>query len=550
MRAGVGVRAVRNRPWGFRGAWLGALGLALLASGCREAETPQAGREIRVAQEPVIEVETARVRRGSILQRISAPGSLLARRESRIGPEVRGRIAEIMVEEGDRVAAGDGLFRIEPEPYQLALHQAQARLDRARAERAQVASDLARAEKLHRKAVMSETEMDQLRTSLDVGQAAVREAQEAVALAQRNLDQTLVRAPYDASVAARLEDEGTTALVQPQTIVVVLQETTELDAQATIPEVHFAAIREGDPALLHVEGLAHPIATEVSGVGDAVDPATRTFLVKMRLDNADHRLKAGVFARVEILPRAKSDVLLVPREAIRREDGTARVLSVREGRAVAVPVRLGAISEDAVEVLHGVRVDDLIVVGDHARTLGPGMRVATSTAGGPTPRRPLPPAPKSPWPREARRRLHPTPRLRRDADREVSWCWAWSRSRVSAIDLFPRVEFPVVTVHDLPARRGVARRPMEREVSQVLEESINTIEGIRTLRSAVERLPFPPLRRVRARVRHPGEGPGGPREAWPRCEPTCPTTIADPPVVGRVDPDASADPRRSCWPAP
>lgn len=362
-----------------RRAGFGALALiGFLSAGCDSGPSPGSEAEGTPAQptaEPVVTVDTALVRRGSILQRIAAPGSLLARRESRIGPEVRGRLAEIFVEEGDRVAAGDPLFRIDPEPYELGLRQAEAQLDRARAQRKQIRSDLERGRKLHREEVVAETQMDQLRTSLEVAAAAVREAEETVALAQRNLTQTLVRAPYEASVAARLEDEGTTALVQPQTIVIVLQETSELEAQATIPEVHFAAIRVGDAALLHVEGLPHPISAPVDSVGDAVDPTTRTFLVKMRVPNAEHRLKAGVFARVEILPRAKSDVVLVPREAIRREDGRARVLAVRDGRAVAVVVQLGAISEDSVEVLHGVRTDDVIVVGEHARTLGPGMRV-------------------------------------------------------------------------------------------------------------------------------------------------------------------------------
>jgi RND family efflux transporter MFP subunit len=362
----------------FRGpGWVLVLAV-LVGAGCDAPTRLDAGDDdaaASLAAEPLVRVDTALVRRGSILQRIAAPGSLLARRESRIGSEVRGRIAEIFVEDGDRVSAGDPLFRIDAEPYRLALRQAQARLDRARAERKQIANDLARGEKLLRQDVMSETEMDKLRTSLDVVLAAEHEAEEAVALAQLNFDHTLVQAPYDASVAARLEDEGTTALVQPQTIVIILQETSELEAQATIPEVHFAAIRVGDSALLQVDGLPHPIPTEVYSVGDTVDPATRTFLVTMRVPNPEHRLKAGVFARVEILPRAKSDVILVPREAIRREDGRARVLAVREGRAVAVVVQLGAISEDAVEVLHGVRVDDVIVVGEHARTLGPGMRV-------------------------------------------------------------------------------------------------------------------------------------------------------------------------------
>jgi cobalt-zinc-cadmium efflux system membrane fusion protein len=157
--------------------------------------------------------------------------------------------------------------------------------------------------------------------------------------------------------------------------VVVIQETAELEAQAAIPEVHFSAIRNGDVALLHIEGLPQPIATEVSSVSDAIDPATRTFLVRMRVPNPEHRLKSGIFARVEILPRAKSEVLLVPRDAVRREEGRTSVLVVREGRVVAVPVGLGDVSEESVEVLHGLRVDEEIVVGESARKLGPGMRV-------------------------------------------------------------------------------------------------------------------------------------------------------------------------------
>lgn len=348
-----------------------------------DGDTQSGGIAPDIPPEPVARVETAPVRRGSILQRISAPGSLVAKRESRIGPEVSGRIEHVHVDEGDRVEAGQPLFRIDPEPYALALRQAQARLDRTRAERAQVAADLARGQRLRSREVLAEQRLDELRTALEVAAAGERELREVVALARRNLEQTVVRAPYDASVTARLEDEGTTALVQPQTIVLVLQETSELEARAAIPEVHFAAIREGDAALLHVEGMPQPIPTEIGSVSDSIDPATHTYRVTMPVPNPDHRLKAGVFAHVEILPQAKSDVLLVPREAIRREEGTTRVLAVRDGRAVSVPVQLGVVAEDAVEVLHGLRVDQEIVVGDSARTLAPGMRVRPADAGPP-----------------------------------------------------------------------------------------------------------------------------------------------------------------------
>jgi len=325
--------------------------------------------------EPVVDVATHRVQHGSILQRVSAPGSLIARRESRIGAELQGRILHVAVSEGDRVEAGALLFQIDPEPWEVALRQAEAGLDLAQAERRQLDADLARARALHRQDVLAEQEIDRLVTSLAVARARERQAKETVALAHHRLERTVVHAPYAGSIAERLADEGTTALVQPQTIVVVLQETAELEAQAAIPESQLALVQVGDRVLIHVESLPKPIRTRVFSVSDSIDPATRTYLVKMRVPNRDHRLKAGVFAHVEIVPRPKSGVILVPREAIRSEDGRTRVLVVRDGRAVAVPVELGIVSEEEAEVLRGVDVNDEVVVGEAARTIAPGMRV-------------------------------------------------------------------------------------------------------------------------------------------------------------------------------
>jgi len=196
-----------------------------------------------------------------------------------------------------------------------------------------------------------------------------------VALARHNLEQTVVRAPYTGSVAARLADEGTTALVQPQTIVVVLQETAELEARAAIPESQLAMVRIGDDALVHVEGVPQPIRTKISAVSDTIDPATRTYLVKMPVANADYVLKAGVFAHVEIFPRAKQDALLIPRIAVRTEDGRNRVLIVDDGRAVASPVELGIVSGETAEIVSGLAEGDEIIVGKEAGIIAPGMKV-------------------------------------------------------------------------------------------------------------------------------------------------------------------------------
>ncbi len=355
---------------------MAAAGLvAFCCLGCRGSAPSPAAPAATAGAEPAVDVETTKIRRGSIPQRISAPGSVLARRESRIGAEVRGTIARVHVSEGDRVEPGAVLFELDPKEYEMGLREASAGLDVVRAERGQLESDLARARTLKRQRVISQQEIERITTSLAVAKARERRAEEALALARHNLERTVVRAPYGGSIAARLADEGTTALVTPQTIVIVLQETAELEARATIPESQLALVQVGDPALIHVEGLPDPVETQVSAVSDTIDPATRTYLVKMRVPNRDYRLKAGVFAHVEIMPRARSDVLVVPREAIRTEDGRTRVLVVRNEQAVAVAVEVGIVSEEFAEILQGVGVGDEVVIGEAARTIAPGMRV-------------------------------------------------------------------------------------------------------------------------------------------------------------------------------
>ena len=338
------------------------------------------------ASEPSIAVQAIAVRRGEIAQVIIAPGSVVARRESHIGTEVTGRLLHILVNEGDRVDAGAPLFQIDPGPYEMAVRQTDAGLDLATAEQHQVESDLERARALRKQQVVPQQELDRLLTQLAVSQAHVRQATEALALARHNLERTVVPAPYAGSIAKRLVDEGTTALVQPQTIVVVIQETAELEANAAIPESQLASVHIGDTAVVSVEGVSDPVRTTVSAVSDTIDPATRTYLVKARVPNEDRVLKAGVFAQVEIQPQPKRGVLLVPRDAVRTEDGRTRVMVIQDGRSEAVVVEVGLLSDQVAEVVHGLSEGTPILVGPAARTIASGMRVHVADAAAAEPR--------------------------------------------------------------------------------------------------------------------------------------------------------------------
>ncbi len=328
-----------------------------------------------LAAQPVVEVTAEPVRSGSISQRVFAPASLVARRVSHIGAEVPGRIQEVLVSSGDRVEAGAPLFRIDPQPYEAALRAAEAGLDLARSQRTQISADLDRATALRLDGVGSQSELGHARTALAVASARERQAEETVAMARLDLKRTLVVAPYAGSIAQRLADEGTTALAQPQTIVLVIHETAELEARADVAERQLSVVRTGDSVWIHIDGRADPIRARVDSVSDTIDPATRTYRVRVRIANEEHRLKAGIFARVEIQPQAKQQAVLVSRSAIRSEAARTRVLVVKDGLAVAVPVQLGIVTDTDAEVLEGIEVGDQVIVGKAAQELAPGMRV-------------------------------------------------------------------------------------------------------------------------------------------------------------------------------
>jgi len=356
--------------------------VALLACGAGPGEEPASPEAATVTAGPAVEVETAVAHRGTVLPRLQAPGSILARRTSQIGAEVTGRIDRVLVDVGDRVETGDLVFEIERSNFEAAVNQAEAALELARAERRQTKSDLERARELRQKNVLSEQGLEQIETQFAVATAREHQAEAALVIARENLAKTRVFAPYTGTVAKRLADEGTTARAMPQTIVIELQETGDLEAVAALPELVHARVHIGDRALLTVEGLPDPVETRVFSVADTIDSMTRTFEVRMRVPNPDHRIKAGVFARVEIFSNSRVDTLLIPREAVRSEAGRTSVLVVRDGKALEVPVRLGIVSEDAVEVLSGIDEGEEVIAGEAAHDLAPGTSVTPRSPAG------------------------------------------------------------------------------------------------------------------------------------------------------------------------
>ena len=358
-----------------------------LACGGSAAETAEAasldaaGPAARSAAPSAEAVETTTVRRGLFQATVTASGSVHAPRSTELGPEVGGRLVRVLVDVGDVVREGAPVFRIDPEPYQLTLEDAEAGLALARAELEQAQQEMERASRLAEQQVVPQQQLDTQVTRHAVQKARVTQAEARVHRAEQDLERTTVKAPYHGYVVDRRLHEG--AMLSPSSIVLTLQQAGGYEALLSVPEAARLPVRPGDPARVLVEGIPGAIESRVRAVNARIDPLSRTYEVRVLLDE-DAALKAGAFVRAEIDPVPIADSLLLDREAILTRDGRNYVFRVRGDRAEQVPIELGATGARLAEVNSGVEENDRVVVGDVVERLADGAPVSV------TGERPLP----------------------------------------------------------------------------------------------------------------------------------------------------------------
>lgn len=351
-------------------AWTPALSGSLLALAALVSNGCQPGGGGGPPAEPTMEVVIAQPARQMVEDILSAVGTVEANERVTIQPEVPGLIEEIRFAEGERVEQGQILFRMESRTEAAAMLQAQAELRLAR-------SNLERARTLVDTLAVSAQELDQLESVLDVRTALLKTEEER--LAKRTLT-----APFTGIVGPRLVSAG--QYVGAGTPLVTLVDDAQVKVSCRLPERQSALVRLGQPARLRVAAWPDTTFTGRVDLLDAVvDPATRTLAVRVLAPNPDFRLKAGMFARVELVVQSRPESLVIPEAALVPSLQQFSVYQVRDGRAHLRPIQLGVRLPGLVEVRNGLAADTRIVVSG-VQKLVDGMKVtnAPPVAAGPT----------------------------------------------------------------------------------------------------------------------------------------------------------------------
>ncbi len=341
------------------------------------------------------------------------------------------RSVPLTLDLGHEVREGDVLVQIDPTDFRLALEVAEKKRDLAKknldllknwmqqeeteqllraSKEAEAAykfakADFDRLDQLHQRHSISRSEYDAAEMALETAKAVRRHAGEALKIAekrmpaqlavaqakfavaeaevkvqQEKLDKTTVHAPYDAVIADRYVSVGDRVTAMPRVEIMRIIDPRVLFAEVDVPERYQAKVKLGEMAAVTAEGVSQPVPARVEIVNSMIDPETRTFRVRLTIDNRKRILKSGGFVHVALPIATAVNVTAVPRRAVTFTEGHPAVFVFEPagtdglGHVRKAPVELGVANGDSYEITAGVSPGQL-VAAEKLSLLTNGLRV-------------------------------------------------------------------------------------------------------------------------------------------------------------------------------
>ena len=347
-------------------------------------------------------MKTESVRQETVHRSLEIVGTLAAVDQVTISSEADGKVSRIFADLGDRVSAGQALVRLDNEKQQYSSDQQKAALARAlaqfgapdpqhlpdiektpdvqkaNADLLQAKQAFTRADELYKRKLVPQQTLDDAATALESKRASyesslqnaknlrasIQASEASMKLADRQLRDTEIRAPFDGYVERRLVNLG--ELVKTQMPVMAVVRMDPLKVIAEIPEKMAPWISQGQPVDLHVDAYPERTFTgKVTRISPAVNAGTRAFPFEALVPNTGTLLKPGTFARVHIESGKIDSLLTLPYAALQYRYGVNRVFVVDGDKLAMRELKVGErLAGDRIEIMSGVKEGERIAVTD------------------------------------------------------------------------------------------------------------------------------------------------------------------------------------------
>lgn len=309
---------------------------------------------------PAVTVTVVQAATHAMVRQVVASGTIRPWEEITVAAEAQGlAVVEVGAEEGDNVAAGALLLRLNDTVLTAQRAQQAANLEAARAGLAEASANLARARDLQPRGAVSQQSLDERLANQRTAAANVAVAEAALAEIDARLSQTVIRAPVAGIVSLRSVNLG--QVVNAGSELFRLIRDGRLELQAEVPETAFGRLRPGLAATVEVDGRSDPLPATLRRLSPTVDSRTRLGIAYLAL-GPDPALHPGMFATARI-DLGTFDLLMVPQASIVWRGGLEGVFIVGgDGIARFTPIETGLRRDGLVEIRAGVRAGERIAL--------------------------------------------------------------------------------------------------------------------------------------------------------------------------------------------
>jgi RND family efflux transporter MFP subunit len=372
IKAALNMADKRLASAGLLAAFLLA---AVFIVGCRDKVSPGTAEVKRI---PVSGVTIAELKPSQVDDYYETSGTVKAKNIGVISSKIMGSVTSVVVREGQRVNRGQTLLTIDDSDLAQKVTAAASSVESARQQKQLADVTLLRYAKLYEEKALSRQEFDQVETQKKIAENEFERAKAMLREVQAYQGYAHIRAPFAGVVTGKKIDPGSMAMPGMQLLTV--EDTSGFMVEAAVDEKLSARLKVGTPVNMSIDSLNQTIKGKVSEVVPAIDPMSRTFVVKVTVSSTG--LKTGLYARVRI-PTGTRDALKVPVSSVVEKGQLTGVYAIDAKGIIAYRlVRTGKRFGSDVEILSGLNPGDKIIVSGTDKAIDGGM-IAEQKAGTP-----------------------------------------------------------------------------------------------------------------------------------------------------------------------
>lgn len=302
--------------------------------------------------------------RKTVVPRFHFSGTLTPVWQADVAAKVDGRIEQILIQEGQKVEAGQPLAVLEQVDTAAGLMQARGTYLDAKTNFEKASMDVQRYEELYKRGAVSKEALDNMRFALENAKGKLDASKGGLDAAASSQNGTRITTPRAGIIQKRYYQEGYYAKVG--TALFNIADISTLLAKIDVPEGYVSNIAAGgtvDFTIPSMQGEDKKIRGTITRISPVAVQPSRTFEAEVTVDNSDGRLRGGVYAEALITALPRQNVLTVPMTAISMRDDQRTVYVIEDGKAVRRVLTTGYIGENMVEVLGGVTETDFVITG-------------------------------------------------------------------------------------------------------------------------------------------------------------------------------------------